>query len=127
VQVESASGPRAVSEIHPVLASPGNLVLLRLAKPAVQLPLRLGYVKLLRLGDPVWAVSWPGPGPGSADTFSAPATAGAARFPGAVWTRPLGVVGKFKHFPDQRLQMIDISNAQSSPDMRQGRCSTGRL
>jgi molecular chaperone DnaK len=89
VEIHLESGPRRVERIFLPRSPHGDVALLRLAEPAEVAPLRLGHARLVRVGDPVWAIA---PGAEPSEALLA------------------GVVNKFESFPewDIRLFKVDL-------------------
>ncbi|MGW0523813.1 Hsp70 family protein [Crossiella sp. NPDC003009] len=54
IVVETGDGARATTRVHLPDSPDNDLAVLRLAAPVAVVPLRLGYAKLVRIGDPVW-------------------------------------------------------------------------
>jgi hypothetical protein len=101
-----------VAKIHLPEASVTGLAIVELAQPITQMPLRLGYSKLVHLADPVWAVSWPqlrqadAGSDVTADQLPAHAAVGQRGSQWALRTLIRGDVEKFEFFPEHGLQLI---------------------
>ncbi|WP_322750370.1 MULTISPECIES: Hsp70 family protein [unclassified Frankia] len=94
IDIGLQTGARSVGHIFLPESSHCDVALLRLTEPAPARPLRLGYPKLVHIGDRVWV---------------APAQSGPAPADGV--PRPLrqGTVEQFESFPEQQLQLVRTS------------------
>ncbi|WP_322760485.1 Hsp70 family protein [Frankia sp. Cr2] len=89
IEIRLDTGTRSVEGLFLPESSHSNVALVRLTEPAQGHPLRLGYPRLVRIGDRVWA-------------SPAPAATGPR-------TLRHGTVERFESFPEQNLQLVRTS------------------
>ncbi|MFF3330437.1 Hsp70 family protein [Streptomyces sp. NPDC002888] len=85
LHIDTDAGTRTVERVHLPDSPRSDVAVLRLTQPVPRTPLRLGYPRLMRIGDRVWA---PGPDIGTPTTTVS------------------AVVDRFESFPEEDLHVV---------------------